>query len=275
MLKGLFYKNIQAIKTYWPIFLLIQLPIFVVYLTNQKPNIQASIILDKNNQQQAIQIKRLERRFEELKKRFLALQIQHAKFVKSSILMASKVQHDNSSGVGDTKKIALDIVDRIGEKIRLNESYLSLLTLLPKECSLLPGYEILQQFASKLPLNLHQLKKSFEKIQKRHAQTKIKSDLPKWLEQIASLFHGKIKIEKTPTQDENSFELVMEALDTQDLKSALSFANNIPQEQIRSWTALVIERMQLEEGYAKFSVAMQQWAQQISPKLSTNKESTP
>lgn len=274
--RGLFHKNIQAIKSFWPIIILGQLSVFIIYLAciNQKPYAPTSIVLDKKNlelsQKQDAQIKRLEKKFEELKKRFLALQIQHTKLLKSSILMTTKDQHDNSMSAQDSRKVVLETVDRIGEKIRLNDSYSSLLASLPEKCSSFPGYETLQQFSSVPPPNIYQLQKSFEDIRKKYTLPKVQNNLPKWLEKIAAIFRGKIKVEKIRSVDEKPFELIEEALDSQDLKAALSFSKNIPLQQIQTWANHLTGRLQLEEAYLNFSAVMQQWVKQTSAELSTS-----
>ncbi len=268
--KELLCKNIQAIKTYWPTLLLVQIiPIFIVFLVlvNQKPVLQTSTLIDKKNfelhKQHAIHIKNIEQRFNELNKRFVALQIQHAKFVKSSILLTATVQQGNVSPINAIKKTTLDTIDRIGEKIRLNEPYSGLLTSLPKECSSFSGYQSLQQFSSKLPLTFMQLKKSFEDIQKGYIAAKTKSTLPKWLEKVAKIFHGNIKIEKVNQIDESPFQSITEALEAQDLKLAYSFTKHLQLQVIQLWAQRVAERILLEEEYSAFAEKVQNWIQQI------------
>lgn len=266
--KDLFYKNIQAVKTYWPIILLMQLPIFMVCfaLINQKPVIQTSTLPDKKNlelhKRHAIHIKNIEQRFNELNKRFAALQIQHAKFVKSSILLTATVQQSNVSSTL-VKKNTLDIIDRIGEKIRLNEPYPGLLASLPKECSIFSEYQSLQQFSAKLPLTFIQLKKSFEDIRKSYIISKTKSTLPKWLEKIARLFHGNIKIEKIKQIDESPLQSISDALEAQDLKLAYSFAKHHQFQPIQLWSQRAAERILLEDEYSTFAEKVQNWVQQI------------
>jgi len=265
--KNLLCKNVQAVKIYWPIILLIQTPIFIVcaILVNQKPTTQ-SAPLDKNNfelhKKDAVRLKNLEQRFNELNKRFAALQIQHAKFVKSSILLAATVQQTNPSSDNIIKKNALDTIDRIGEKIRLNETYVGLISGFPKECSGFAGYKTVQQFSSKLPLSIVQLKKSFEDIRKKYTTSKTKNELPKWLEKAAKIFHGNIKIEQTKKADESPIQSITEALETQDLKLAYSLTKLISFPPIQLWAQYLAERISLEEEYATFAENVQNWAQQ-------------
>jgi len=275
--KNLFCKNIQAVKIYWPVILLIQAPIFIVCgtLVNQKPTTQLAM-LDKNNfelhKKHTIRLKNLEQRFNELNKRFAALQIQHAKFVKSSILLAATIQQTNPSSDNTIKKNALDTIDRIGEKIRLNEPYVGLIAGLPKECSGFAGHQTVQQFSSKLPLGIAQLKKSFEDVRKNYTASKTKSELPKWLEKAAKIFHGNIKIEQTKKTDESLIQSITEALETQDLKLAHSLTKLISFPPIQLWAQHLAERISLEEEYSIFAENVQNWAQQIPPENSPSTE---
>lgn len=270
--KELFSKNIRVCKSYWPIITIMQLIAFIGCLiwTNQRPIQQTEVIIDKkslNFKQREDKINELEKQFQELKKRFLALQVQHAKFVKSSILMATNTPNSVLQAQ-DTKKIASDIIDRIGEKIRLNNPYSNLLTLLPKECTSFSGYQTLHEFASNPPSNPQRLQKSFEDIRKKYTSHKKRYLLPKWLEKIASLFHGEIKIEKIHSIDETSFNLITEALELQDLKLAFSIAKNISIQPFQKWTNELTKRIKLEEEFMTFSTAIQQWIQQESSEKS-------
>ena len=170
-LNKLLLKNKQALRIYWPLLLLAQLPALIICLI--LPFKQTVTAFDKKNnadtsKQLVSHIKNIEHRFNELNQRFLALQIQHAKFVKASILLTATVQQGSSPSVNLFKKTTLDILDRIGEKIRLNEPFSGLLASLPKECSSFSGYKTLKQFSVRLPLNHQQLKKAFDDIQKNY-----------------------------------------------------------------------------------------------------------
>ncbi len=120
--KELLRKNGHAIKKYWPVLLLAQLPalIFYLLLTYQKPFPQTQMVSDKKNtelhKQHSTHIKNIEQRFNELNQRFVALQNQHAKTVKSLILLkTATAQQGNLPSVNLIKKTTLDTLDRIGE----------------------------------------------------------------------------------------------------------------------------------------------------------------
>jgi len=285
--KELLRKNGHAIKKYWPVLLLAQLPalIFYLLLTYQKPFPQTQMVSDKKNtelhKQHSTHIKNIEQRFNELNQRFVALQNQHAKTVKSLILLkTATAQQGNIPSVNLIKKTTLDTLDRIGEKIRLNEPFSGVLSSLPKECSAFPGYKTLQQFSSRLPLSFIQLKKAFEDMRKNYTPPKVKSILPKWLEKIASTFHGNIKIEKANQSDESPLQPIADALEAQDLKLAYSFAKNIQIQSIGLWAKHVAERISLDEDYSLFAEKLQNWVKQTilgnqTPPTNTTQESIP
>ena len=287
LVKEFLCKNGQAIKTYWPILLVAQLPVLIVYLflAYQKPFLQTPIGFDKKNielhKKHSAHIKNIELRFNELNQRFVALQNQHAKTVKSLILLKSAtVQQGNLPSINLVKKTTLDTLDRIGEKIRLNEPFSGVLTSLPKECSAFPGYKTLHQFSARLPLSVTQLKKAFEDIRKNYMPPKVKSNLPKWLEKIASIFHGNIKIEKANQSDESPFQPIADALEAQDLKLAYSFTKNIQIQSVGLWAKHVAERISLDEEYYLFAENVQNWIQQTilgnqKPPTNTTQESIP
>jgi len=279
----LLLKNKQALRAYWPILLLAQLPALIICLI--LPFKQTVTTFDKKNnadtsKQLVAHIKNIEHRFNELNQRFVALQIQHAKFIKASILLTATVQQGSSPSVNLFKKTTLDTLDRIGEKIRLNEPFSGLLTSLPQECSSFSGYRTLKQFSVRLPLNHQQLKKAFDDIQKNYTPPKIKSNLPRWLEKIASLFQGNIKIEKANQNNEDPFQLIVNALDGQDLKLAYSQAKSIKNQSVELWAKHVAERLSLEEDYSSFAEKVQNWVQQppienkIAP-IKTTQENIP
>lgn len=287
LVKKFLCKNGQAIKTYWPVLLLVQLPVLIVYLllAYQKPFQQTPMVFDKKNielqKQHSTHIKNIEQRFNELNQRFVALQNQHAKTVKSLILLkTATVQQGNLPSVNLVKKTTLDTLDRIGEKIRLNEPFSGVLSSLPKECSTFPGYKTLQQFSARLPLSLVQLKKAFDDMRKNYAAPKVKSNLPKWLEKIAATFHGKIKIERANQSDESPLQPIADALEAQDLKLAYSFTKNIQIQSVELWAKHVAERISLDEEYSLFAEKVQNWVQQTIlgnqiPPTNTTQESIP
>ena len=281
--KVLLCKNKEALKTYWPFLLLAQLPVLVVYLlfTYQKPLPQVPIIPDqKIIEQQKIQntrIKNIEQRFSELNQRFLTLQNQLVASVTS--LKAAAVHQSHLPLVNLVKKTTLETLDRIGEKIRLNEPFSGLLTNLPKECSAFAGYKTLHQFSARLPLTFVQLKKTFDDIKKGYTPPKINSNLPKWLEKIAAAFKGNIKIEKANQVEENPLQPIADALEVQDLKLAYSFTKNLQIQSIKQWAKLAMERILLEEDYSMFAEKVQNWVNQAPletiPPTNTPQENLP
>lgn len=285
----LIFKNKEALKTYWPLLFLALFPTVIVYvlLINQKPSIQVPTKVDQKaielHRQQNAHIKNVEQRLNELNQHFLALQNQHTKIVKSLIsLKATTIQQKQENGlptVNIVKKNTLEILDRIGEKIRLNEPFSGLLTNLPKECMGFPGYKTLHHFSARLPLTFVQLKKSFDDIQKNHTTAKTDLNLPKWAIKIASIFQGNIRVEKSNQTDKNLFQPVTEALEIQDLKLAYSFAKDLQIPAVKSWVKLAIERISLEEEYHLFAENVQHWTQQTSlsnnPATITTQENQP
>ncbi len=267
--KEVFCKNAKAIKVYWPILLLAQIPLLAacILLTHQNPVPQAQIAPDKKNveihRQQVIHIKNIEQRLDGLNQRFLALQNQHAKMITSLIsLKTAAVQQGNYPSVNSIKKTTLETLDRIGEKIRLNEPFSGLLTNLPKDCTTFSGYKTLHQFSARLPFTFSQLKKTFEDIRKNYTPPKVNSDLPKWLEKFLLFFSGNIKIEKVTQVEGDPFQPIAEALEAQDLKLANSLAKDIKIQSVKSWAKSVTEHILLEEEYSLFAEKVQNWAQQ-------------
>jgi hypothetical protein len=254
-------------------------------LTHQKPPSQIPAVLDKKttelNRIQNAHIKNIEQRFEGLNQRFLVLQNQHAKIIKSLIsLKTVTVQQSQLPSVNLIKKTTLETVDRIGEKIRLNEPFSGLLTSLPKDCSAFPEYKTLQRFSARLPLTFAQLKRAFEDIRKNHTPQKINNNLPRWLEKIAAIFHGNIKIEKSTQVEESPFQQIADALEIQDLKLAYSFTKNFQIQQVKLWAKHAKERMSLEDDYSLFAEKIQNWANQTAlineaPPTNETKENLP
>ncbi len=279
--KQILCKNKKALKTYWPLLLIAQLPVLLVYLclANQKLLPPAPIVPDKKIiEQQKIQntrIKNMEQHFRELNQRFLVLQNQLAASVTS--LKAAAVHQNHLSSVNSVKKTTLETIDRIGEKIRLNEPFSGLLTSLPKDCSTFAGYKTLQQFSVRLPLTFLQLKKTFDDIKKSYTPPKINSKLPNWLEKIASAFKGNIKIEKATQSEENPLQPIVDALEMQDLKLAYSFAKDTQIQSVKQWAKLLMERTLLEENYSLFVEKVQNWVNQAPLETSpaTNIPPTP
>ncbi len=291
--KQLLCKNKKALKTYWPLLLLALLPVLVVYLllANQKP-LPTQVVPDKKATElykiQNAYIKNVEQRLDELNQRFLTLQNQHAKIIKSiiSLKATTSAQGTNTqTSVDLVKKTTLETLDRIGEKIRLNEPFSGLLTSLPKDCSTFAGHKTLQQFSARLPLTFVQLKKTFDDIKKGYKPPKVNNNIPSWLEKIASVFpdaitllaKDNIKIEKANQTEENPLQPIADALEVQDLRLAYSFTKDLQIQSVKHWAKLVMERISLEEDYSLFAEKVQNWVSQTpstheAPPINTTQE---
>lgn len=281
MIKHLACKNKEALKVYWPLLLLTQLPLGVyLFLAHQKPLPPTPIIPDqKTIEHQKIQntrLKNIEQRFNELNQRFVVLQSQHAKMITSLIsFKTATAQQSNLPPVNLVKRATLETLDRIGEKIRLNEPFSGLLANLPKDCSAFAGYKTLHQFSARLPLTFIQLKKTFDDIKKSYTPQKVNSNLPNWLEKIAAAFKGTIKIEKASQIEENPLQPIADALEVQDLRLAYSFTKDIQIPSIKQWAKLAMERILLEEDYSTFAEKVQSWVNQQPVQESTLTTNTP
>ena len=118
----LLLKNKQALRAYWPILLLAQLPALIICLI--LPFKQTVTTFDKKNnadtsKQLVAHIKNIEHRFNELNQRFVALQIQHAKFIKASILLTATVQQGASPSVNLFKKTTLLQITRSTKRLKI------------------------------------------------------------------------------------------------------------------------------------------------------------
>jgi len=263
-LKRVFLKNLNAIKVYWPVLLLSQLPLVLVYFLSIKSSLLPPEPLNfhkkviEAQKRQIARLKDVERQLEDLNQRFLVLQSQHAKTVKSLITWKSA---DHSVAVLQTRKLTLETLDRIGEKIRQNEPFAGLLTGIPRDCVTMAGHKTLQKYATKLPLTFMQLKASFDEIYKNYAPPEVSSKLPLWLEKIAGFFHGKIKVTQSHQVTNNPLQLVHEALEVHDLKLAVDLAKNLDFVNVKQWIQLASERILLEDEYSIFAEKVQSWAQ--------------
>jgi len=90
------------------------------------------------------------------------------------------------------------------------------------------------------------------------------------LNKVAAIFRGKIKVEKIQPIDEEPFELIAEALEGRDLKTAHSFSKNIPLQQIQIWANHLNRRLELENAFLDFSATSQQWVKQASTEVSAS-----
>lgn len=263
-IKKAFLKNLTAIKIYWPILLLSQLPLVIVCLWFIKPSLPPPEPLKfhkkiiEAQKRQIARLKDLEHQLENLNQRFLVLQDQHAKTVKSLITWKSA---DHSISLLQTRKLTLETLDRIGEKIRQNEPFSGLLSGIPKDCVTMAGYQTLHKYATKLPLTFVQLKASFDEIYKNYAPPETSAKLPLWLEKIAGFFQGKIKIKQAHQIENNPLRSAREALEAYDLRLAIALAKNLGFVSVKQWIQLASERILLEDEYSIFAENVQSWAQ--------------
>ncbi len=254
----------QAIKNFWPLLILTQVPLIILSIVLLRmispvptlPPTKNEIV--KNNK-----IKNLETHIKNLNEKFLDLQDQNSKILQT--LKSEKNLQKPEGYIIDNNNLkhqTLEILDRIGEKIRLNEPFAGLLANISRDCKNFSGYQSLHKYSTKLPLTFLQLKKSFDEIYKNYKPQKQEAKFPSWLERIASFFRGKIKIEYLNQVRVNPLLPVLEALEMQDIKLALSLAKNINLPTTKLWTALVEERILLESEYSLFAEKVQDWAGQ-------------
>lgn len=264
VIKRVLLKNLIAIKVYWPVLLLIQLPLVLVCLFFIKSSLSPPDPLKSHKKvieaqrRQITRLKDVERQLEDLNQRFLVLQAQHAKTVKSLITWKST---DQSVAMLQNRRLTLETLDRIGEKIRQNEPFAGLLAGIPKDCMTMTGYQTLHKYATKLPLTFRQLKASFDEIHKNYAPPEVSSKLPLWLEKIAGFFHGKIKITQVHQVTNNPLQLAHEALEVHDLKLAVTLVQNLDFVNVKQWIQLAGERILLEDEYSIFADKVQSWTQ--------------
>lgn len=281
--KSAFVKPIKrmghALKNYWPLVLLTQLPLIILsvfFLKAMKP--LQNLPLTSAADLQSEQIKSLENHIKSLSEKILDIQNKYTAAL-SELKSQRNFQNQtlDSTSVAQSKNQILENLDRIGEKIRLNEPFAGLLARLPKESTAFPGYQTLYKYSSKLPLTFMQLKKIFDDIYKTYIPPKKATTVHPFLAKIASFFHGKIKVESTQNSV-NPLLPVQEALDMQDLKTALSMANSIDFPTLKLWKNLAIERILLESDYSVFAEKMLDWLNQnfidntIQPAISSQKE---
>ncbi len=255
----------HGFKNYWLLLLVTQLPLVVISIVILRPQPAPALVKDdgKAIELQNNRFKNLEKQIKNLNERFLNLQSQYLKTL-TTLKSENNFQKypPPAPQINQTNKQTLEVVDRIGEKIRLNEPFIGLLTSLSKECMNFSGYKSLHKYATKLPLTFAQLKKSFDEIYKNYTPPKQNTNLPIWLKKIASFFHGKIKIEQTNQTQNNPMKPINEALEVQDLKLAFALAKDINVANTKLWMALVQERISLEEEYSIFAEKVHEWAQQ-------------
>jgi competence protein ComGC len=257
-------RNLHAIKSFWPLLLLAQISLIIISIMLLR--LISPVSTSSPTKSETIQnerIKNLEIHIKNLNEKFLIIQEQNSKML--SDLKSEKIlqrQDNYTVSNNQSKQQTLEMLDRIGEKIRLNEPFARLLANISNDCINFPGYQTLHKYSTKLPLTFLQLKKAFDEIYKNYTPPKQDAKFPSWLEKIASFFRGKIKIEYLNQAKINPLLQVLEALEMQDLKLVLSLAKDINLPTLKLWTALVQERILLENEYSLFAERVQDWAGQ-------------
>lgn len=256
----------RAIKNFWPLLLLTQIPLIIIFaitfgLTSPAPTSSTT----KNFEvMQNDKINNLEIHIKNLTEKILTIQNQYSKILVELKSEKSLQKYENTTtNSNQLKRQILDTIDRIGEKIRLNEPFAGLLASISNECANFSGYQNLHKYSTKLPLTFLQLKKTFDEIYKNYTPPKQESKFPSWLERIASFFRGKIKIERLNQVKTNPLLPVLEALEIHDLKLAMSLAKNIKIPTIGLWADLVQERILLESEYSLFAEKVRDWAEHL------------
>lgn len=256
------HKIKYGLKNYWPLILLTQLPLIILsifVLNAMKPFQKFVLPSTKKVELQNEQIKTLENHIKNLNEKILYIQNQYAEDL-SKLKATNNLQNQTSTttNVDQSKRQILETLDRIGEKIRLNEPFAGLLATLPKDCVNFPGYKTLYRYSSKLPLTFLQLKKIFDDIYKAYMPPKQTTNIHPWLAKFASLFRGRIKVERIQNAP-NPLLPIYEALDMHDLRSALLLTKGIDFPTLKLWKNLVQERILLEDEYSVFVEKTQTW----------------
>ena len=255
----------HGLRNYWPLILLTQLPLIIVsvfFINTIKPSQNFVLPPTKSIEPPNEQIKTLETHIKNLNEKILDIQNQHSAAL-ADLKSTSNLQNQTHTitNIDQTRRQILDTIDRIGEKIRLNEPFTGLLASLPKDCTAFPGYQTLYKYSSKLPLTFLQLRKIFDDIYKAYSPPKQTTNIHPWLAKIASMFRGQIKIERSLVV-ENPLLPALEAIDMQDLRSALLLTNNINFPTLKLCKNLVQERVLLENEYSVFVEKTQIWLNQ-------------
>lgn len=263
-LKSVVYKNLHALKTYWPLVLLSQLPLAYNLSIKNTPEhpIKSSKIEAKNLdilKQKYLTPQEIDIKLKYLNERFLVLQTQHTKMVKNIIAMQEKQQtytdqEKNSELIAHkNEKSLFETVEKIGEHIKNGESYGNFITQIPSNLKNNPAYEILNKYSTKVPPTFNELIKAFEELNKNHTPTQEMQTVPRWLEKLSTLFKGEIKITKDTSSKHSPFEAIKEALALRDFQLALDASQYTDSTVIKKWARLVENRLQLEQHYQLFA----------------------
>lgn len=262
-LKKFAKENLAAVKKYWPLILISQIPFtytlfnsaaqptkFTAYSKIEAKNLD--IIGKKNLEQQA-----LEKRLKSLNERFLVLQTQHAKMVKAIIAVQEKSQITSTPNPDIiNKKNDLSIFEtfeKISEKIKNGETYTNLILLLPASLKANPSYEILNLYANKVPPSFNDLIKAFTEIQKNYSPSQQLQTVPKWLKKIAEFFKGEVKIAKGNNFEHSPIDAIKEALELRDFQLAADAAQYVDNQSVKKWAKLLEDRINLEQHCQLFA----------------------
>lgn len=263
-LKLVIYKNLHALKTYWPLILLSQLPlVYNLSIKNATEHpIKSSKVEAKNLdilKQKYLTPQDIDKKLKYLNERFMVLQTQHSKIVKNIIAIQEKqqsatYQEKNSETITDKNETSIfEIIEKIGDQIKNGEPYTNFITKIPSNLKNNPAYEMLNKYASKTPPTFNDLIKAFEEINKNHAQTQETQNIPRWLEKLSTFFNGEIKITKGNNSAHSPFEAIKEALTLRDFQLALDAAQYTNLPAIKKWAKPLEERLQLEQHYQLFA----------------------
>lgn len=256
-LKNFAKKNLAAVKKYWPLILISQIPFAYTILNSRpqitKPNAKVEAknldVIGKKNLDQ----KELEKRLKSLNERFLVLQTQHAKMVKNIIAIQEKSQNSptpNPDIVNKKNDLSIfETFEKIGEKIKSGEAYANLMTLMPNDVKNNSSYAILNIYANKVPPSFNDLTKAFAEIKKNYSPTQQMQTVPQWLKKIAEFFKGEVKIAKGNSLEHSPIDAIKEALELRDFQLAADAAQYTDNASVKKWAKLIEDRINLEQHY--------------------------
>jgi len=275
-LKNFARKNLAVIGKYWPLILISQTPFAYMILNSNaqttKPianyKVEAKnvdLIGKKHLEQNSV-----EKRLRNLNERFLVLQTQHAKMVKAIIAIQEKSQNINVPASDVTNKkddsSIFETFEKIGEKIKSSESYSNLMLLIPDNLKTNKAYEILNNYANKVPPTFSDLIKVFSEIHKNYSPDQQLQAIPEWLAKTAEFFKGEVKIAKGNSSDHSPIDVIKEALELYDFQLAADAAQYIDNPSVKKWSKSLEDRITLEQNYQLF-------AEQISSVTLAKKDS--
>lgn len=260
--KKLFFYNFNAVKKYWPLLVILQLQlgylVFEKYFTEK--NISSVIIEAKNldiiNKQKAMALQ-----LKQLNEKFLSLQINQARVLKSAITIQDKAtktedivkQNSKNSIFPNEINTEVIITEQIKKHIEDSEPYHHLLEKISDNLKNHNSYVILENYSKNVPITLKEIIKNFDTIAANRVHTDAKLEIvPEWLDKIASLFKGKVEIGKNINSENSPYIMIKKALDQGDLQLALDGAAYIKNDDLIKWCEIVKARLFLEEQYKFF-----------------------